>query len=108
LDDAFFPVPSVTINSLEAAMKLFYLSVLIAFNVTSLRAADIENGDDLHFANCTGCHDSTAYTRDNRKVQSLARLGTQVRFCKDNLGLTWFDDEVDDVIGYLNKEYYHF
>ena len=89
-------------------MKLFFLSMFIVFNAASVRAADIENGDDLHFENCTGCHDSTAYTRDNRKVQSLARLGTQVRFCKDNLGLTWFDDEVDDVIGYLNKEYYHF
>jgi hypothetical protein len=41
-------------------------------------------------------------------VQSLSRLGTQVRFCKDNLGLAWFDDEVNDVIGYLNKEYYRF
>ena len=89
-------------------MKLFYISFLAAFYASSVQAADIDNGDDLHFENCTGCHDSTAYTRDNRVVQSLARLGTQVRFCKDSLELTWFDDEVDDVIGYLNKEYYHF
>lgn len=71
-------------------------------------AADLDNGDDLHLENCTGCHDSKAYTREDRKVTSLARLGTQVRFCKDNLGLTWFDDEVDDVIGYLNATYYHY
>ena len=64
-------------------MRLFYLPVLIVLYATSLQAADIENGDDLHFENCTGCHDSTAYTRDNRVVQSLARLGTQVRFCRD-------------------------
>ena len=108
MDDALFPVPGVITDQLEITMRLFYLPVLIVLYATSLQAADIENGDDLHFENCTGCHDSTAYTRDNRVVQSLARLGTQVRFCKDNLGLTWFDDEVDDVIGYLNKEYYHF
>ena len=71
--------------NLEVIMRLFYLPVFIAFYVTSLQAADIENGDDLHFENCTGCHDSTVYTRDDRKVRSLARLGTQVRFCKDNL-----------------------
>jgi hypothetical protein len=71
-------------------------------------AADLDNGDDLHFEHCTGCHDSTAYTREERKATSLARLGTQVRFCKDNLGLAWFDDEVDDVIGYLNATYYHY
>jgi hypothetical protein len=72
------------------------------------QAANIENGDELHFENCTGCHDISAYTRANRKVQSLTRLGTQVRFCKDSLGLAWFDEEVDDVIGFLNEKYYHF
>jgi hypothetical protein len=38
----------------------------------------------------------------------LPNLGKQVRFCKDNLGLTWFDDEVNDVIHYLNKDFYKF
>ena len=89
-------------------MKLLILSIFVVFNITSLRAADIENGDDLHFENCTGCHDESVYTRQNRVVQSLPRLGAQVRFCRDSLELTWFDEEVDDVIGYLNKEYYHF
>jgi hypothetical protein len=108
MDDALFPVPGLITDYLEITMRLFYISLFAAFYVCSVQAADIENGDDLHFENCTGCHDSTAYTRDNRVVRSLTRLGTQVRFCRDNLGLTWFDDEVDDVIGYLNKEYYHF
>ena len=72
------------------------------------QAADIENGDDLHFEHCTGCHDSAVYTRDNRNVRDLARLGQQVRFCKDAIGAAWFDDEVDDVIEYLNVTYYHF
>ena len=89
-------------------MKIPTLLLLVAGLFLSARAADVDNGDDLHMGECTGCHDSTAYTREDRKVQSLARLGTQVRFCKDNLGVTWFDDEVDDVIAYLNKTYYHF
>ena len=38
----------------------------------------------------------------------LAQLGKQVRFCKDAVGATWFDDEVDDVIEYLNATYYKF
>ena len=89
-------------------MKQFVTGLLLGCQLTLAQAADIENGDDLHFENCTGCHDSSVYTRDNRNVRSLARLGTQVRFCKDSLGLTWFDDEVDDVIEYLNTNYYHF
>lgn len=89
-------------------MKHCVSSLLLACQLTLVQAADIENGDDLHFENCTGCHDSTVYTRANRNVQSLERLGMQVRFCKDSLGLTWFDDEVGDVIEYLNLNYYHF
>ena len=108
MDDALFPVPDLITDNLEIKMRHFYISIFAVFFTTSLQAADIENGNDLHFENCTGCHDATVYTRDNRVVRSLTRLGTQVRFCKDSLELTWFDDEVDDVIGYLNKEYYHF
>ena len=83
------------------------LLVVISFSA-QLSAADIENGDDLHFTNCTGCHDDTVYTREDRKVRDLAQLGKQVRFCRDAIGMTWFDDEVDDVIEYLNATYYQF
>ena len=71
-------------------------------------AADLDNGDELHLDSCTGCHDSQVYTRPDRKVMDLAGLGRQVRFCKDNLAVPWLDDEVDDVIAYLNHEYYKF
>lgn len=89
-------------------MKLYYTVATLVLSLGSLQAADINNGDDLHFTNCTGCHDESVYTRDNRRVKNLQRLGTQVRFCKDTLELTWFEDEVEDVIEYLNKTYYHF
>ena len=71
-------------------------------------AADIENGNDLHFESCTGCHDDSVYTRADRKVKDLEQLGRQVRFCQNAVGATWFDDEVDDVIAYLNATYYKF
>ena len=71
-------------------------------------AQDRDNGEELHMENCTGCHGIEMYTRENRKVTSLPELGTRVRFCKNNLGVAWFDDEVNDVIHYLNTEYYKF
>ena len=89
-------------------MRNIVLFLFIAgFSATS-NAQDIKNGDDLHADKCTRCHDSAMYTRTNKRVKTLPKLGTQVRMCKDNLGITWFDDEVDDVTGYLNKTYYHF
>lgn len=88
-------------------MKLLLTCTLI-LGTGLVQAADIENGNDLHFEHCTGCHDSSVYTREDRKVRDLAQLGRQVRFCKDTIGVTWFDDEVADVIEYLNATYYHF
>ena len=86
------------------------LTLLLFFTVLpgSALAADIENGNDLHFEHCTGCHGAEVYTRTDRKMRDLAQLGKQVRFCQNVVGVTWFDDEVDDVIEYLNATYYHF
>ena len=89
-------------------MKIPIALMLTAGFIVSADAADLDNGDDLHMTDCTGCHDSTVYTRENRRVQNLPRLGKQVRFCRDNLGIAWFDDEVEDVIHYLDQTYYHF
>jgi hypothetical protein len=89
-------------------MKVLSLIIMALLLSATAQAADIENGDDLHFENCTGCHDSSVYTRDNRNVRDLAQLGKQVRFCRDAIGVAWFDDEVDDVIEYLNTTYYHY
>lgn len=89
-------------------MKKRLAIVLLLFLPLPGFTADIENGDDLHFESCTGCHDESVYTRADRKVGNLAQLGRQVRFCKDTIGVTWFDDEVEDVIAYLNARYYKF
>ena len=83
-------------------------AMLMALTTSTLFAADLDNGDDLHFTHCTGCHDSSVYTRADRRVDSRERLGLQVRFCKDSLELTWFDEDVEDVAEYLNQTYYHF
>ena len=89
-------------------MKMITAFFMVSAFCAQASAADIENGDDLHFTNCTGCHDESVYTRDNRNVKSLAQLGKQVRFCRDAIGMTWFDDEVADVIESLNATYYKF
>ena len=89
-------------------MKFPIAFMLTASFIVSANAANIDNGDDLHMTDCTGCHESTVYTRENRRVQNLPRLGKQVRICRDNLGITWVDDEVEDVIHYLDQSYYHF
>lgn len=92
-------------------LVLFYSLASIGQSV----GADTERGMALHDANCISCHASRyghdgteMYTRPNHRIKDHAGLRKQVNFCKDNLGLTWFDDEVDDVAEYLNKTFYQF
>lgn len=71
-------------------------------------AEEAPQGEQLHNDNCLRCHSTDVYTREDRKVQSLEGLGKRVRMCKNNLSVTWFDDEVNSVIEYLNQSFYKF
>ncbi|MBL7003047.1 MAG: cytochrome c [Gammaproteobacteria bacterium] len=90
-------------------MKIFthliFGSFFLFLNPAQAAEAD---GKILHNEHCLKCHNSDIYTRTPRRVNTLPALGKQVRFCKDNLGITWFDEDVDHVVQYLNKNYYKF
>jgi len=70
-------------------------------------AAD-SDGKALLDENCTKCHDSGVYTREDRLVGDRAALDGQVRRCAANLELKWFDEDVDAVVDYLDHNYYKF
>ena len=57
---------------------------------------------------CSGCHDTSVYTRKQRRVKSLSQLDTQVRMCDAQLGIKLFDEDVNALVNYLNQNYYHF
>ena len=92
------------------------LSVLLLSCVFSLsQAANIERGRELHTENCIQCHASmyggdgtTIYVREDRRIDSMAALVKQVKRCKNSMGLPWPKDQIDDLIAYLNKTFYHF
>ena len=71
-------------------------------------AAVADNGAALHKEHCTSCHDDSVYTRKDRRVNNLAALKKQVQRCELSQGLKWFEEDVDDVVNYLNTTYYKF
>ncbi len=92
-------------------MKIY--TIVIATLVIGLSSANADEsvitaGKELNEKSCVACHGSELYTRPDRRVTSREKLSTQVRFCKDQLQLQWFDEEVESVAEYLNKEFYHF
>ena len=68
----------------------------------------VAKGKQLHDANCMGCHETSVYTRSDRRITHLDGLKTHVQRCATNLDKPWFDDELAAVAAYLNQTYYMF
>lgn len=73
------------------------------------------DGQSLHDAQCVACHGAMTqghpeqmYTREDRKVADYNGLLNQVQRCELQLGLSWFDTEIQAVTEYLDQTYYHF
>ncbi|MDH5407764.1 MAG: cytochrome c [Gammaproteobacteria bacterium] len=91
------------------------LIVTMCLSQASVYSANIEQGKKLHSQSCTACHvsqmggdGSKLYTRDNRRVTSLTALNQQVKRCNDNVGTGWFEDQINNVVHFLNTNYYKF
>ncbi len=61
-----------------------------------------------HDNKCMGCHDTGVYTREDRRVTSMAALESQVARCDANLGTKLFPDDLSLLVDHLNTSYYKF
>ncbi|HEY0722034.1 MAG TPA: cytochrome c [Gammaproteobacteria bacterium] len=100
---------------MKRLMRLAALPLVLLLLAPASQAADAKRGEQLHNSQCISCHatrfgnnGNDIYTRANRRVTSLAGLKKQVTRCRDNLSVTWFDEDVDDVVAYLNAHFYKF
>lgn len=86
------------------------LSVGLLLIQTASAEPNPANGQRLFEASkCLSCHTPDSFSNPaTRKVKSLADLEKQVRKCDANLSTNWYDDEILDVVAYLNKSYYKF
>ena len=81
------------------------LSLLLGLG-SARSAEEPADAHALHEQHCIQCHQTDVYTRADRKVTSYDGLGRQVRRCETALGLRWFDDEIDAVTRFLNRDFY--
>jgi mono/diheme cytochrome c family protein len=75
---------------------------------TSKAAVDEDSGEGIHQASCSRCHGTELYTRSDRKVTSLDRLGAQVRMCDSQLETQLFPEDMEKITTYLNESFYKF
>jgi mono/diheme cytochrome c family protein len=70
--------------------------------------ADSAQGKKLYDANCTKCHSTDVFTRQDRKIKSLPALNERVGACMHAAQVTLTDDEQKSIVQYLNEEFYKF
>ena len=69
---------------------------------------DSADGKRLHDANCMGCHDTSIHTRKDRIVESLDALKKRLGDCSHMAGKEFSATETQDIIKYLNDQFYQF
>ena len=90
-------------------IKLFqYITLLTLFFAMSSIAADLKEGQSLYEKDCTKCHDSSVFTREERKINDADSLKAQVKNCVSATGASWFEEDEDNVTAYLTKSFYKF
>ena len=82
--------------------------LFLSFSAIHAQEVDIAAGKVLTDENCYACHGDQVYTRKDRMVTSFEKLTAQVQRCQLQLGLQWFDDDVNNTAAYLNEAFYKF
>lgn len=96
----------------------FLATAIVAASIAGVNpgaAADFARGRSLHNANCTDCHGNmtggdgiTLYTRSPRMVNARPQLEKRVRYCATGARLAWSEQDIADVVQYLDKAFYNF
>lgn len=97
----------------RAALTL--LTISIPLPAPALLLGDAGNGARLHAVKCVACHNAQfagkgeqMYLREGRMVKSIEGLLARVEFCNKQTRAGLTEDEINDVVRYLNESFYQF
>lgn len=89
-------------------LPVLLLGLLTISASSAMAAGDPVKGKALHDAKCFGCHDTHQYTRKNRIIHTYDDLLARVKFCDSASKAGFTPQDINDVVAYLNKEFYKF
>jgi mono/diheme cytochrome c family protein len=70
-------------------------------------AENFARGQELYNHHCQSCHEDLLHAR-NRKLKTLDALRDRIRAWAVHSGAPWTEEEINDVLYYLNKSFYRF
>ena len=93
-------------------MKSILCASILILLTPSVYAAslpgDSSEGKRLLESNCLKCHQTDVFTRKDRRVQSLDGLKEQLVTCSHAAKKEFSASELQDLLKYLNDQFYHF
>lgn len=89
-----------------ALFSVLTSTAAVAGDMASMSLGDAEAGKALHEKACVACHTTSVYTRPGRKVNSYGGLVGRVNACGNQLKLDLSHDQVNDLVAYLNDNFY--
>lgn len=72
------------------------------------QAETFDRGQALYENHCRSCHEEQVHTRETRRATSIGDLHRWVASWSYHAALGWSDEEIADVVDYLDRRYYHF
>jgi mono/diheme cytochrome c family protein len=79
-----------------------------AAGADALPARDATRGELLYTTHCIYCHTTEVHWREKKLATDWAGLQAQVRRWQGNTGLGWSDEDIAEVVRYLNALHYHY
>jgi hypothetical protein len=90
-------------------MKALNKLILFLISFDSVFAYDAQNGKELYISTkCYECHEASHFLSEYRKAKNFEQLHNRVEDCRYRSNADWFDEDRDDVVHYLNTEYYKY
>ena len=93
---------------MKTVLRVSLSILLVPSACAAALPGDAANGKRVFDANCTGCHDTGVLTRKDRFVQSLDALKEQLDSCAHMANKEFSEREAQDLLKYLNDEFYQF
>lgn len=83
------------------------ISVVVVTACSEAPKGDAVRGEQIHAA-CLDCHGTGLYVKSDRKVKSLEVLRKETLRWGDYYNPALSPQDVDDVVAYLNRDFYKF
>jgi mono/diheme cytochrome c family protein len=87
--------------------RLVLVLLAVAFSPAAPAAGDAAKGEALH-RSCLQCHGTEVYLPPKRKLTSLSGLRKATERWADYYNPKFTKAEVEDLVAYLNRDFYKF